>query len=104
MSQYMELREKWPAFIYEDYEIEETEEEIQVRYRFRIPGLSAFAPEWKFPKNPSVCGGLRGVREDPVFRNLIFSLGMVELISYWKICCPPTVWVEAGSLDREQYI
>ena len=23
MSQYMELREKWPAFIYEDYEIEE---------------------------------------------------------------------------------
>ena len=50
MSQYMELREKWPAFIYEDYEIEETEEEIQVRYRFRIPGLSAFAPEWKFPR------------------------------------------------------
>ena len=102
MSQYMELREKWPAFIYEDYEIEETEEEIEVRYRFRIPGLSAFAPEWKFPKNPSVCGGLRGVREDPVFRNLIFSLGMVELISYWKICCPPTVWVETGRLDREQ--
>ncbi len=104
MSQYMELREKWPAFIYEDYEIEETEEEIQVRYRFRIPGLSAFAPEWKFPKNLSVCGGLRGVREDPVFRNLIFSLGMVELISYWKICCPPTVWVEAGRLDREQIV
>ena len=29
MSQYMELREKWPAFIYEGYHIEETEEEFK---------------------------------------------------------------------------
>ncbi len=128
MSQYMELRKKWPEFIYEGYHIEETEEEIRVRYQFRIPGLSEFAPEWKFPK-PSVYSGvwsvrtdveapyaggsagdcehmaeadLNGFREDPVFRNMIFSLGMVELVSYWKICCPPTVWVEAGCLNREQ--
>ena len=39
MSQYMELRKKWPEFIYEGYHIEETEEEIRVRYQFRIPGL-----------------------------------------------------------------
>lgn len=114
MSQYMELRKKWPEFIYEGYYIEETEEEIKVRYQFRIPGLSDFAPEWRFPKDASRFKRQKNAREDvaethstefkedPVFRNMIFSLGMVELVSYWKICCPPTVWVEAGSLDREQ--
>lgn len=101
MSQYIELREKWPEFIYEGYYIEETEEEIRIRYQFKVPGLSDFAPEWRFPKAPSVSFRFA---EDPVFRNMVFSLGMVELISYWKICCPPTVWVEAGSLDREQII
>lgn len=126
MSQYMELREKWPEFIYEGYYIEETEDEIKVRYRFRIPGLSDFAPEWRFPKDVSryhrhasrgcilsdsalqdiradeQAAHAAGFREDPVFQRMIFSLGMVELISYWKICCPPTVWVEAGSLDQGQ--
>ena len=33
---------------------------------------------------------------------MIFSLGMVELISYWKIACPPTVTVEAGRLNQDQ--
>ena len=33
---------------------------------------------------------------------LIFSLGMVELISYWKTCCPPNVRIEAGALSADQ--
>ena len=37
-----------------------------------------------------------------VFRNAVFSLGMVELISYWKTACPPHVTVECGSLDDFQ--
>ena len=35
-------------------------------------------------------------------QDMIFSLGMVELVSYWKIACPPTVAVEAGWLNQDQ--
>lgn len=33
---------------------------------------------------------------------LIFQLGMVELVSYWKTACPPTVRISAGSLSAVQ--
>ena len=32
------------------------------------------------------------------------SLGMVELVSYWKITCSPQVVIEAGSLSEEQIL
>ena len=99
MSKYTELREQWPVFIYRGYEIEEEEGAVRIRYRFQIPGLSEFAPEWVFPK---VEGAENHFQEDPVFRNMVFSLGMAELVSYWKICCPPRVEVEAGYLDQDQ--
>ena len=35
---------------------------------------------------------------------MLFGLGMVELVSYWKIACPPRVTVFAGSLTREQIL
>lgn len=33
-------------------------------------------------------------------QRMLFSLGMVELISYWKCACPPRVVVECGGLDE----
>jgi len=99
MSKYQELREQFPLFVYEGYEMEETLEEIHVTYRFQIPDLSSFAPEWRFPKNKKFSLPLKG---DGIFQNLLFSLGMVELVSYWKICCPPKVEVRCGALDEEQ--
>ncbi|OYT13628.1 MAG: hypothetical protein B6I19_04225, partial [Bacteroidetes bacterium 4572_114] len=34
--------------------------------------------------------------------NLVFQIGMIELISYWKAACSPEVIIEAGSLNQEQ--
>ena len=42
--------------------------------------------------------------EDPLMEKMIFSLGMVELVSYWKITCSPQVVIEAGSLSEEQIL
>lgn len=37
-----------------------------------------------------------------MFKECAFSLGLVELISYWKITCAPNVHIECGSLDETQ--
>ena len=35
-------------------------------------------------------------------RELVFALGLVELISYWKCACPPAVKIHCGALDAEE--
>ena len=99
MKQYLSLREQYPRFAYRGYEIEEKDSCLKITYRFETLGLSEFAPVWVFPKAEGDC---RRWSEDRLMQDMIFSLGMVELISYWKIACPPTVTVEAGRLNQDQ--
>ena len=96
VQKYSEFREKFKTFIYKGYTIEESESKIDVVYDFSVPGLSDFAPTWSFPKKKN-----KTFSEDEKFKNMVFSLGMVELVSYWKIACPPTVLIKCGYLDEE---
>jgi hypothetical protein len=41
-------------------------------------------------------------KNEEVVRRLVFNLGLVELVSYWKCACPPLVRIKAGYLDEEQ--
>lgn len=101
MFSYIQLRRDYPEFIYHGYQIKEEKERICLEYDFEIPGLSSFHPTWEFPKKDEEN---RKYADDSTFRNLAFSLGMVELISYWKTACPPKVIVEAGDLTAEQIL
>lgn len=98
MDKYTLFRETYPEFIYKSFEIAKDEESIRLTFHFSVPGLADFAPEWTLPKpEKPVCGP-----ESGVFRRLVFSLGLVELCSYWKIACPKTVRVECGRISEEQ--
>lgn len=94
MGKFEEFRRQYPVFIYDDFEIRENEQEIRIVYRFSIEGLSDFAPSWTFLKN----GREKLPASHPMFRRLAFQLGLVELISYWKICCPKNVVIRCGLL------
>ncbi len=96
MEQYEKLRQQYPHFFYRGYEIEETGDQLKATYHFEIEGLSEFAPQWTF-RRPEAAEAADGLMEQ-----MIFSLGMVELVSYWKITCSPLVTVEAGALDQDQ--
>lgn len=99
MSKYETYREQYPVFRYIKYELEEDDAQVCLQYFFEIPGLSEFTPRWVFPK---ALGDQSRYGENKTFRQMAFSLGMVELVSYWKIACPPNVLVEAGTLDEKQ--
>jgi len=97
-TQYKAFRETYSDFIYESYEISETEGSLDLAFNFNIPGLARFRPAWSFvtPNPPPLSIDRHRLDE------LVFSLGMVELISYWKICCPPRVHIKAGRLEGAQ--
>ena len=101
MERYLKFREEYSRFFYRDYDVEETLNELKITYTFEIEGLSVFTPTWTFPKNGNPEAKWM---EDPLMEKMIFSLGMVELVSYWKITCSPQVVIEAGSLSEEQIL
>lgn len=98
MQKFEELREKYPEFWYNRYEIWEGETEIELEFEFEIPGLVQFHPKLKIPKKSLP---YRAVGGDFV-RNLAFQIGMVELVSYYKATMAPKIVVKCGHLDAWQ--
>ena len=94
-KQFDDLRKLYDTFEYRKYEMRLEDGNLFVRFRFSIPGLRDFMPEWRFPL---------GEREvdvnDPILRTLVFNLGLVETISYYKTVCPEKVVIKCGSLSE----
>lgn len=92
MSKFDELRKKHPLFIYHNFDLGEN----YLRFHFSIDEYH-FYPEWAFelPKNGSVI-------PHEELETLAFSLGMAELVSYWKCACCPRVEIRCGGLSDWQ--
>lgn len=98
MYSYTGLREKYPVFTYEGFDIEQNETHVNITYHFSIEGLSEFAPAWTFPMGDKKTD----FALDETFKRMAFYLGMVELVSYWKIACPPVVRIKNASLCEDE--
>ena len=99
MEKFLELRKKYPVFIYDSYEIKEMKDHFLVTFNFEVPGLTIFNPTWEFPK----VDGVRISKERlKVFEKVVFNLGMVEVISYLKATCSPTLIVNARTLNKNE--
>ncbi len=96
-TKYAELRERYPEFLYEAFHHEWTAEGLRLWFDFRM-GDVVFHPEALFEARPFLS------RDVPtqVLDRMVFDIGMIELISYWKCACPPTVKVLCGALTDEQ--
>ena len=96
-EKFLEYRKTYPTFIYDSYDIEEIDDIITIIFHFEIPGLSLFNPKIEIPKK----GAFVDIN-DTLFRNLVFHIGMIELVSYFKCTCSPNVIIKAGYLSEEQ--
>jgi hypothetical protein len=92
------LREKHPVFTFESFEIEDLADKLIITYNFNLGDTITFQPKWVLLKKHTDID----YRREEIFCRLVFNLGMVELVSYWKCACPPLVRIKAGYLDEEQ--
>ena len=93
-----ELRGKYNKFIYEKYEINDVWDWWNITYFFNIPWLTEFKPTIQIDKK-----NIKNKHIDKNFVNyLVFHIGLVELISYWKCCCPKNVKIKAWYIDEDQ--
>ena len=97
MQNFLELREKYKNFIYKKYDICNTEDTYEITYFFEIPGLTCFTPKIILHKNH-----FKTKVNFDFLEELVFHIGLVELISYVKCTCSPNIIVECGYLDEDQ--
>ncbi len=96
-ERYEALRRQHPVFEYAGYAWREEAEGLRLEFDFRM-GDIRFRPTALVERRPFLDFGL----EDSLMDRLVFDIGMVELVSYWKCACPPAVQVSCGSLTEAQ--
>jgi hypothetical protein len=85
-----ELQQKHNSFFYKSYSYKIEESYLKVKYEFLLSPNVDFQPEIDIP----LIGDL-AINID----RLVFLLGMVELISYWKVACPEEIIIECEGLS-----
>ena len=97
-KQFKQYREMYKEFYYNSYLINQDEEAIHIEYEFEIPGLTKFNPKLKILKKNLKLKNI----ETKYVQNMVFHIGLIELVSYWKSTCSPRVIIKCGYLNEEQ--
>ena len=93
-----DLRKKYPKFLYNSYNIFEEDNKICIEYDFEIENLTKFKPRIEILKKEFV---FKDIKSD-IVKNMVFNLGLVEAISYFKATCSPLFFIKCGKLDDFQ--
>lgn len=96
MNKFEELRNKYPDFIYEKYEIKEKNDNYEITFFFNIPNLTTFEPKLIIEKE-----NIKNNNKEFI-EYLVFNIGLVELISYIKSTCSKNIIINCGYLDDYQ--
>ena len=91
----VELRKKYPKFIYRNYKIEDVENKIIIEYEFEIENLNKFNPRIEIDKKDFSWKSINSKRVEKT----VFLLGMVEAISYFKLTCSKEFIIECAAID-----
>lgn len=89
-STFTALRERHPTLTYRGYSLERRGGSWQATFVIDLAPAIEFRPTLTFPV---------GKGDAESLRPFLFHLGMVEVISYWKVACPPRVIIEGVTLS-----
>jgi UDP-N-acetyl-alpha-D-muramoyl-L-alanyl-L-glutamate epimerase len=98
-DKYQQLRLQFPFFAFEKQEYDLTSAGLEIRYTFNLADKYFFHPSLFIPrKSFFVPDEFIAGRLD----NIVFNIGMIELISYWKAACPPILIIRPFMLQAGQ--
>ncbi len=98
-EKFLKLREQFPFMVFQSYQFNMDVDAIWVKFNFNLADKYQFQPSLKIPYRSFY--DWKSVPEK-LIENLIFHIGMVEAISYWKTTCSPVLIVDAAPLSMEQ--
>ena len=98
-NKYNSLREEYQFFRFQRYDYTLNDESLSVKFYFSIDDKYFFTPSFELPTRKFYSfNDLDNNKLDTI----VFNIGMIELISYWKLACPKKVLIAPYSLDDNQ--
>lgn len=98
-EKFLQLREQFPFLAFEKQEFSLTSAGLAIRYSFNLSGKVSFHPELFFPRKTFF---LKDEELSGKLDAIIFNIGMIELISYWKAACSPKLIIRPFILSDAQ--
>lgn len=96
---YLKFRQEFPTFEYKQFQHQIKADGLHFSFHFVLGDKYHFHPSLHLLQHPTL-------KPDSISNELLntlaFHLGMIELISYWKIACPPVVIISPYALDSWQ--
>lgn len=93
------FRNQYKCFIYESFDYTLNKDCIEASFYFNLDNKYSFRPTLHFSfKNHVNTENLT----DIMLQNILFHIGMIELISYWKATCPAEIVIKPYLLNQEQ--
>jgi len=100
-NKFLNLRQKYQTFEYQSYSFKLNNGILEAEFVFKLDDDIIFTPTLKVVKrNFYQFDNL----SESLLKNLVFHIGMVELISYWKAACPPRLIIKPHALSDEQVL
>ncbi len=97
-KKFEQLRHQYPVFTYEEFSWSMKGDTLLFNFHFNLGNRYDFYPGHSIDlKNWSI-----NLPDDEILDNLVFHIGMAELVSYWKAACSPTVLVKPYRLKPAQ--
>jgi len=102
---YTSYRNKYKFFSFEKYSYSFSDSCLHIKYDFNLADVYHFKPTINIPEKDFLNMQLVADNLSVNFlKNIIFHIGMVELISYWKCTCSPKIIIKPHFLSPEQIV
>lgn len=98
-DKYLKLRNEYTFFSYESYQYSFLNDSFKAEFVFNLSDKYTFRPTLSFPARDFY---LFKNLPTELIQNLVFHIGMVELISYWKAACPKEIIIKPHFLSNKQ--
>lgn len=100
-SKFTKLRKEFPFFSYDRYQYHYNGSILEFSFQFNLSDRYFFQPQIKIPYKSEFFQPYVNL-SGPVLDNLVFHIGLIELISYWKAACPPLVIIKPHHINARQ--
>lgn len=99
---FKQLRQAFPIFIYENYSWTIKGNDLKISFDFQILPHIKFKPS-VIIQNLNLTKNNRDKNlNEEVINNLVFHLGLIEMLSYWKSTCSPEILIKCGWLNHTE--
>ena len=100
-NKYNSLREEYEFFRFQRYDYTLENDVFSVKFYFSLDDKYFFEPSFEIPqRNFYNWSDINKNQLDTI----LFNIGMIELISYWKLACPKKVYISPFKLDSNQIL